>query len=203
MVQSVGSPYTNYGYPASPQQAAPVGNAPPAGYNAYQQDGWSGQTYAASAPVSMAASGSISSIVGDSSAASRMSLFFINSPQRLLSVGAGMGSVGRTFINLLAGNVPLFTSSAKAQQISTNVRHWISSADLVRTGASAFHTALLQDVGIWNARDLAMLVNPMDQSVLAQRLQAAAAARGTADFPTPQMVGSWVGAATQLPFYNF
>ena len=103
MVQAVGG--TNTYYPSTPTQGvAPV--APTGGTytGAYQTDAYSGTSYA---PTSMAASGTISSIVTDPKAASRFSLFMINSPQRLLSIGGGMGAIGRGFINLLAGNIPL------------------------------------------------------------------------------------------------
>lgn len=199
MVQAVGGPNPYYAYTPT-QGAAPVTTAGP-GYSAYQADAYSGASYA---PVSMAASGSISAIVTDPSAASRFSLFMINSPQRLLSIGGGMGSVGRAFLNLLAGNVPIFTSSAQRAEISNNVRLWLSSADLLRTGANPAQATCMQDVGIWKAQDLALYVNPGDQAVLAQRLAAAAAARGLmGSAPSAAQVGMWVQTALQVPKYNY
>lgn len=200
MVQAVGG--TNTYYPSTPTQGvspvAPTGN--PYG-SAYQTDAYSGTSYA---PTSMAASGTISSIVTDPKAASRFSLFMINSPQRLLSIGGGMGAIGRGFINLLAGNIPLFTSAADSYQISNNVRLWLSSADLVRTGAAPAQATLLQDIGIWKAQDLAIYVNPADQAVLAQRMAGAAAARGMVGMaPSAGQVGMWVQSAIQAPKYEY
>lgn len=199
MVQAVGGTSSYYTY-GSPTGAAPA--AATTGYApAYAMDAYSGAGYATT---SMAASGSISAIVSDPSAASRFSLFMINTPQRLLSVGGGMGVVGRAFLNLLAGNVPLFTSSAERAQISSNVRTWLSSADLVRTGAAPAQATLLQDVGIWSAQDLAVYVNPADQAVLAQRLAGAAGARGWGGVaPSAQQVGMWVATAVQVPKYTY
>lgn len=202
MVQAVGGSSGYYAY-----QSAPTGSAPATSYQTspspYQGDTYAGSSYYSSS-VSMAASGSISAIVGDPKAASRFSMFMINSPERLLKVGAGLGVVGRGFLNLLAGNVPLFTSSAQSAEISHNVRTWLSSADLVRTGASPTHALLLQDVGVWRAQDLALYVNPADQAVLASRLAGAAAARGLGQFtPSAQMVGSWVQVSHQLTHYNY
>ena len=199
MVQ-VGGTNSYYSYtPTQTTQYAAVAGAAPS--NPYQGDAYSGGSYYA--PASMAASGTITSIVSDPKAASRFSLFMINSPSRLLTVGAKFGVVGRAFLNMLAGNVPLFTSAAQSNEISNNVRTWISSADLVRTGANPTHAMLLQDVGIWNVQDLTVYVNPADQSVLAGRLAGAAAARGVMDVPNPQMVSSWVQTANQLPLYSY
>ncbi len=203
MVQSVGGQPSYYGY-APTQNGAPVAQTGAPGYaaSAYQTDAYSGASY--SNGVSMAASGSISSIVGDPQAASRFSLFMINSPERLLKVGGGMGVVGRAFLNLLAGATPIFTPAAQRAQISQNVRIWLSSADLVRTGPAPAQAALLQDVGIWRAQDLAVYGNPADQAVLAQRLAGAAAARGMVGAaPTPQQVGMWVISAQQVPKYSY
>lgn len=200
MVQTVGGSYTNYGWGYS---APGVQSAPATGgsQTAYRSDSYTPSAY-------MATTGStsyneLSSIITDPSAASRLSMFMINTPSRLLTVGAGWGSVGRFIVNVLSGNVPLVTSAQKQQEISSNVSRWISSADLVRTGASAFHATLLQDVGIWNVKDLSMITNPSDQGVLAQRLQMAASARGSSDFPNAGMVGSWVQSSIMLPKYNF
>ena len=201
MVQAVGAPSPQYGY-YPPQGTTSAQSVNPASYgSSYQQDAYSGGSYYAQ--TSSIASGAISAIVSDSSAASRFSMFLINTPDRLLKVGAGMGGVGRFFVNMLAGSVPLFTSSAKQQEVSNNVRGWLSSADLVRTGASPFHSNLLQDVGIWNAQDLSLYVNPADQGILTQRLMGAAAARGSGDVPNQSMVSNWVQLAIQLPKYNY
>ncbi|PKL76077.1 MAG: hypothetical protein CVV27_12120 [Candidatus Melainabacteria bacterium HGW-Melainabacteria-1] len=200
MVQAVGGTNAYYAYtPAQGSTAvAPAGGAYA---GAYQMDAYSGGSYGAT---SMAASGSISAIVGDPKAASRFSLFMINTPERLLKVGGGMGSVGRAFLNLLAGNVPLFTPSIQRAEIANNVRLWLSSSDLVRTGATPPQAILLQDVGIWKAQDLAVYQNPADQGVLAQRLAAAAGARGMVGMaPTLQQVGMWVQTAIQVPKYNY
>lgn len=201
MVQTVGNPYSNYnwGYTAPGGASAPVtGSSQPT----YRTDSYTPTAYSAS---SMGATSytALSSIINDPSAANRLGMFMINSPSRLLSVGAGWGSVGRFIVNVLSGNVPLVTSAQKQQEISSNVGRWISSADLIRTGASPFHATLLQDVGIWNVKDLAMIANPTDQGVLAQRLQMAASARGSGDFPNAMMVGSWVQSSIMLPKYNF
>lgn len=201
MVQGVGGQTPYYGY-APVQNGAPVATAGAPGYaSAYQTDAYSGGSYATA---SMAASGSISAIVGDPKAASRFSMFMINSPDRLLKVGGGMGVVGRAFLNLLAGATPLFTPSAQRAQISQNVRIWLSSADLVRTGPAPAQASLLQDLGIWRAQDLAVYSNPADQAVLAQRLAGAAAARGMVGVaPSPQQVGMWVNSAQQVPKYSY
>lgn len=201
MVQSVGSTNPYYAYSPTPPAGyvAPAGSPPP---TAYQADAYAGGNYYA--PVSMAASGSISAIVSDPSAATRFSLFMINSPERLLKVGGGMGAVGRGFLNLLAGNIPLFTSSAQRAQISNNVKVWISSADLMRTGASAMQSHLLHDIGIWKAQDLMVYQHPGDQAVLAQRMAGAAAARGVpAEAPSAQQVASWVQVANQVTKYDY
>lgn len=200
MVQAVGG--SSAYYPSTPTQGVvPVAPTGTSYTGAYQSDVYSGTSYA---PTSMAASGTISSIVTDPKAASRFSLFMINSPQRLLSIGGGMGAIGRGFINLLAGNIPLFTSAAESYQISNNVRLWLSSADLVRTGAAPAQATLLQDIGIWKAQDLAIYVNPADQGVLAQRMAGAAAARGMMGVaPSAAQVGMWVQTAIQAPKYEY
>lgn len=202
MVQGVSGSNPYYGY--APPTSGPVApaNVTAGQTTPYQNDAYAGNAYATT-NTSMAASGSISSIVSDPGAASRFSLFFINTPDRLLSVGAGLGAVGRGFLNLLAGNVPLFTSSARSAEISNNVRVWMSSADLMRTGANSNHAVLLQDVGIWKAQDLAVYYNPADQSVLSQRMAAAGAARGIMDIPSPAMINSFVQAANQVSHYDY
>lgn len=203
MVQGVNGSNPYYGYTSTPPTSASAPAATGAGVNPYQTDGYAGGSYYA-APVSMASAGTLSAIVSDAGTASRFSLFMINSPERLLKVGGGMGAVGRGFLNLLAGNIPLFTSSAQRAQISNNVQLWLSSADLVRTGANAIQATLLQDVGVYKAQDLALYTNPSDQGVLAQRLAGAAAARGMMDqAPPAQLVGAWVQAAVQAPKYNY
>ena len=201
MVQAVGGTSSYYGY--APTGTTTVGTTSTSStVNPYQTDAYSGGAYYA-AP-SMAASGSISSIVSDPAAASRMSLFLINTPERLLKVGAGLGVVGRFFVNMMAGSVPLFTSSAQQTQIKQNVFNWLSSADLLRVGATPNQTRFLQDSGIWNVQDLTLYVNPADQAVLAQRLAGAAAVRGmVAESPSAGQVATWVQAAIQLPKYSF
>lgn len=201
MVQAVGGSQPVYGYYPPQNTGAPQAMAQNPYGGAYQQDAYSGGAYYAQ--TSSIASGAISAIVSDPQAASRFNMFMINSPDRLLKVGAGLGGVGRFFVNMLAGSVPLFTSSAKQQEVNNNVRLWLSSADLVRTGANPTHATLLQDVGIWNVRDLTLYGNPSDQAVLTQRLAGAAAARGVMDMPNQGMVSSWVQASFQLPYYNF
>ncbi len=203
MVQAVNGSTNPYYGQTSTQSAYASAPAARGAVNPYQTDGYSGGSYYA-APMSMASTGTLSAIVSDSGAASRFSLFMINSPERLLKVGGGMGAVGRGFLNLLAGNIPLFTSSAQRAQISGNVQLWLSSADLVRTGANAIQATLLQDVGVYKAQDLALYTNPSDQGVLAQRLAGAAAARGVmGQAPPAQTVGAWVQAAVQAPKYNY
>lgn len=202
MVQAVGGSSSYYGY-APVQRAASVPTTSSAAVNPYLADSYTGgNDYYA--PMSMAAQGGIGSIVGDSAAASRLSAFLINTPERLLKVGAGLGVVGRFVVNVLSGSVPMFTSSAQQAQIKQNVFGWISSADLLRTGATPNQTRMLQDVGIWNVQNLTLYTNPADQAVLAQRLAGAAAARGLMmEAPNQGMVSAWVNAAMGLPKYNF
>lgn len=140
----------------------------------------------------------ISAVVDNPSVAKRLGWFLINSPSKLLSVGAGWGGIGRFFVNLIAGNVPIITSSAKAQQISNDVSRWIGKSDLLRTGADPISATLLQDVGIMNVNDLAMITNPVDQNVLHQRITMAASSRGVTP-PTFGMLVSWINTAIQLP----
>lgn len=203
MVQTVGSPpptYYNYGPQGAPSTQ---GAYPPQGANPYQMDGYSGQSYAMQSMQQGAVGVQLSSIVGDPKALSRMNMFMINSSDRLLKVGAGFGVVGRFFVNMLAGKVPLFTSSAQAQQVENNVSTWLSSADLVRTGSTPFQTSLLQNEGIWKTKDLQFIVNPTDQSVLASRLTAASAAKGQPQTITQGMVANWVAVAQTLTHYDF
>ncbi|MGE3727721.1 MAG: hypothetical protein AB7I41_19335 [Candidatus Sericytochromatia bacterium] len=201
MVQAVGGSSSYYGY-APVQRSASVTTVPSSTVNPYLADSYTGGSDYS--PMSMAAQGGIGAIVGDSAAASRLSAFLINTPDRLLKVGAGLGVVGRFFVNVLSGSVPMFTSSAQQAQIKQNVFGWISSADLMRTGASPNQTRMMQDVGLWNVQNLTLYTNPADQAVLAQRLAGAAAARGLMmEAPNQGMVSAWVNAAIGLPKYNF
>jgi len=135
----------------------------------------------------------------DPSLASRFSKFFLGSSNTILKLGSNW--LGRAFINLVAGNVPIFTSSQASLQISNNVSTWIARSDLVRTGATPYQSALLQDVGIRNVSDLATVQNPTDQSILASRISTASIARGQPIVVDQSIVSSWVSSAIQLPKY--
>lgn len=165
--------------------------------NPYSTDGYSNS-------VSTLGSGSnsfpVSQIIAESpSIASKFSRFFISSSSSLLRVGSN--SVGRFFLNMMAGNIPFITSKTVSTQISNSINVWVGRSDLVRTGMNPMQATLFQDAGIKNVTDLSLIGNPADQGVLAQMVNAAGAARGIPANVTPSQVSSWVAASQQLPKY--
>jgi len=135
----------------------------------------------------------------DPNLANRFSKFFLGSSNTLLKLGTNW--LGKAFINLIAGNVPLFTSNQASLQISNNISTWVSRSDLVRTGATPYQAALLQDAGIRNVNDLATVTNMTDQAILASRMTTASIARGQAIAVSPANVSAWVNSSLQLPKY--
>lgn len=131
--------------------------------------------------------------------AGKFNKFFIGSSSSLLKVGSS--SVGRFFLNMMAGNVPFFTNKTVSTQISNSISVWVGRADLVRTGMNPTEATLLQEAGIKNVTDLALIGNPSDQSVLAQMATAAGAAKGIPLQINQTQVSNWVTAAQQLPKY--
>ncbi len=131
--------------------------------------------------------------------AGKISRFFIGSSSSLLRVGSN--SVGRFFLNMMAGNVPFLTNKTVSTQISNSINVWVGRADLVRTGMNPTEATLLQEAGIKNVTDLSMIGNPSDQGVLAQMATAAGAAKGMPVIITQQQVSSWVANSQQLPKY--
>lgn len=188
--------YVNNGYPT--QGTAPT-NTTTGTNGAYRTDG-----YTATNSYSTLGSGStsypVSQIIAESpSIASKFSTFFISSSSSLLRVGSN--SVGRFFLNLMAGNVPFLTSKTVSTQISNSINVWVGRSDLVRTGMNPIEASLVQDAGVKNVTDLSMIGNPSDQAVLAQMINAAGAAKGIPVAITPMQVSGWVAAAQQLPKY--
>ena len=142
----------------------------------------------------------ISQIISEDPAlASKFSKFFLGTSDRLLRVGTNW--LGRFLVNIVAGNIPLFTSSTVSTQISNNVNLWIGRSDLVRAVGNPYNAILLQDVGIKNVNDLAVISNPSDQAVISQMMTAASANRGQPVFIDPMTVSGWVATAQQLPKY--
>lgn len=165
--------------------------------NIYGNDGY---TNSVSALGSGTNSYPVSQIIMESpSIASKFSKFFIGSSSSLLKVGSN--SVGRFFLNLMAGNVPFITSKTVSTQISNNINVWVGRSDLVRTGMNPIEASLFQDAGIKNVTDLSLIANPSDQGVLAQMVNAAGAAKGIPVAITPTQVANWVAASQQLPKY--
>lgn len=167
--------------------------------SAYGNDG-----FAPTTNYSMAASTILSYpisqiIMEDASLAGRYDTWFMGTSDKFLRVGSNW--LGKAFLNLLAGNIPLLTSSEKSTQISNNINLWLGRSDLVRTGATPFQSMLLQDTGIKNINDLAIVTNPADQTVLAQMMMAAAVNRGQTVYVDQPTINSWVIAAQQLPKY--
>lgn len=135
----------------------------------------------------------------DPALASRFGKFFLGTSDRLLRVGTNW--FGRFLVNMVAGNFPLFTSKTVSTQISNNVNLWIGRSDLVRAVGNPYSATLLQDVGIKNVNDLAVITNPSDQAVISQMMTAASAQRGQPVFINQMMVSGWVATAQQLPKY--
>lgn len=170
-----------------------VGGVPPTGSqstNPYNTDGYSNS-------VSTLGSGTnsfpVSQIISESpSIAGTFSKFFISSSSSLLRVGSN--SVGRFFLNMMAGNIPFITSKTVSTQISNSINVWVGRSDLVRTGMNPIQASLFQDAGIKNVTDLSMIGNPADQGVLAQMVNAAGAAKGIPVNVSPSQVSSWVAA---------
>ena len=151
------SPYVNTttGLPPA-NNVAPTTGVPPTNY---PTDGFSpSSSYAslASTPNSYP----LSQIMFEQpSLSSRMGTFFMGSSDSFLKVGTTW--IGRQFINLLSGNIPILTSKSAATQISNNINLWLGRSDLVRVGANPFEASLLQEVGVKNVNDLAILTNPV------------------------------------------
>jgi len=178
--------------------STPTASVPGTTFNAYRTDSFSPSANLSATTSTI--SYSISQIMmEDVSLSSRFNSWFIGTSDRFLRVGSNW--LGKAFLNLVAGNIPLLTSSEKSTQISNNISLWLGRSDLVRTGATPFQAMLLQDTGIKNINDLAIISNPADQAVLSQMVSAAAAARGQSVFVDPAMIGNWVSTAQQLPKY--
>lgn len=143
---------------------------------------------------------SISQLIAeDPSMANRFSTFFMGTSDRFLKVGSSW--LGKSVLNLLAGNIPILTSKTASTQISNNINAWLGRADLVRVGTTAYEASVLQDVGIKNINDLAAVTNPSDQAVVAQMMMAASASRGQPLMVQPSNVSTWVARAQSLPRY--
>lgn len=195
---SSSTPYVNnsYGTQNTSQTTPTAGTNNPAGY---KTDG-----YTSSTSYSTLGSGTnsfpVSQIISENpTIASKFSKFFIGNSGSLLRVGST--SVGRFFLNMMAGNVPFLTSKTVSTQISNSINVWVGRSDLVRTGMNPIEATLLQEAGIKNVTDLSMISNPSDQSVLAQMVNAAGAAKGIPVMITQPQVAGWVSAAQQLPKY--
>lgn len=157
-------------------------------------------TYNNSLSQSIISSYPISQIITESpSLASRFGTFFMSSSETFLKVGSNW--LGKSILNLLAGNIPLFTSTAVSTQISNNINTWLGRSDLVRTGMTPTHASIMQQIGIKNINDLAVITNPADQTVVAQMFNATATSTGVPLFVDPMTIASWVNTATQLPKY--
>mgnify|MGYP001559143999 CR=1 FL=1 len=135
----------------------------------------------------------------DPAAANKFSKWFIGSSNTMLKLGSNW--LGKFFVNLVAGNVPIFTSTSVSTQISNNVNLWIGRSDLVRANMTPYQAMLLQDVAIKNLTDLSVVTNPNDQAVLAQMVTAASVTRQQPIFVDAPTVASWVAAAQALPKY--
>lgn len=191
------TPYINNSTGGQPvSQSAPVNNSPNSGYRT--------DNYSATNPYSTLSSGGtsypVSQIISENpTIAGKFSKFFVGSSSSLLRVGSS--SVGRFFLNMMAGNVPFFTNKTVSTQISNSINVWVGRSDLVRTGMNPIEATLFQEAGIKNVTDLSMIGNPADQGVLAQMVTAAGAAKGIPVQITQSQVASWVAAAQQLPKY--
>jgi hypothetical protein len=135
----------------------------------------------------------------DPAAASKFSKWFIGSSNTMLKLGSNW--LGKFFVNLVAGNIPIFTSTSVSTQISNNVNLWVGRSDLVRANVTPYQAMLLQDVAIKNINDLSVVTNPNDQAVLAQMVNAASVTRGQPIFVDQPTVASWVATAQTLPKY--
>lgn len=147
---------------------------------------------AASAPSTAVA---VTAFVDDATIANRWSKLGINTNERLLAIGAS-SKLGRWCLKLLAGSVPLLTDSTKRQTIDTNVQAWLGQADLLRTGMQPVQAKVMQQVGVFSARDLANYANAYDQSVLLGRYATASGGYGV---PTSLQLAQWVSIAQSSP----
>lgn len=193
-----GTGFNPYVYNAgSPNQTGSTGTN--YNSNAYGSDGFSSSgSYSALSSGGM--SYPISQIMAeDPSLAGRFGKWFMGTSDRFLKVGTNW--LGRMFVNLVAGNIPLFTSRAESASISNNVNLWLGRSDLVRTGMTPYQATLLQDAGIQNVNDLSIVTNPGDQVVVAQMMTAASANRGYPIMVDQMMVSGWVSQAQQLDKY--
>lgn len=138
----------------------------------------------------------INLVVDDPSAASHLKFFFIGSASSLLKVGAS--PLGRSFLGLFAGAVPLFTPSAQASMIRSNVTMWVNRADMTRAGMDPMSAKVLQSAGVMGVADLARYASPMDQAMLAAKAAPIAAGMGIAP-PNAATISLWVRTAQQLP----
>jgi hypothetical protein len=142
----------------------------------------------------------ISQIISEDPAlASKFSKFFLSDSDRLLRVGTNW--FGRFLVNMVAGNIPIFTSKTVSTQISNNVNLWIGRSDLVRAVGNPYYASLLQDVGIKNVNDLAIISNPSDQAVISQMMSAVSAQKGAPVYIAPATVAGWNATAQALPKY--
>lgn len=187
--------YTNIGNAQPVVNVAP--STPPISNN-YPKDSFTTSGTYSATPT--AQSYPISQLMYESpSTASRLSSFFMDSSDKFLRVGSNW--LGRTFINMLSGNIPFITSSAVSTQVSNNINTWLGRADLVRTGANPYQAMLLQDVGVKNLNDLSALRNAQDQATVAQLMTNASISRGQPVTISPSNVTAWVTLAQQLPKY--
>lgn len=172
----------------------PVNNSPPT--QNYTPDAYSPtSTYgSASAPTSYPMS---QLMYEQPTLAGNFSRFFIDSSDKFLKMGSNW--LGKSVLNLMAGNIPFLTSKATSTQISNNINSWLGRADIIRAGVNPYQAILLQDVGVRNMTDLANIRNPQDQMTLSQMINGASATRGQPIFVSPANVTAWVTNAQQLP----
>lgn len=185
----------NPGYGTTPvQQTTGTSYTPTASYStdSYTSSVTTQTTGGTSYPVSQL-------ILEDPTMASKFSRFFISSSSSLLRVGSNW--LGKFMLNMMAGNIPLITSSSVSTQISNSVTLYVGRADLVRTGMNPIQAMAMQDAGIKNVTDLARITNPADQAVLAQMANAAGASRGFNPGITQMNVASWVSTSQGLTKY--
>ena len=142
----------------------------------------------------------ISQIITESpSLASKFGKLFMSNSETFLKVGSNW--LGKSILNLLAGNIPLVTSASVSTQISNNINTWLGRSDLVRAGMTPIHASIMQQIGIKNISDLAVIKNPGDQAVVSQMFNATAASNGLPIMIDPMTVSSWSNTASQLPKY--
>jgi hypothetical protein len=157
-------------------------------------------TYNNSLTQSIISSYPISQIITESpSLANRFSKFFMSNSETFLKVGSNW--LGKSILNLLAGNIPLITSKSVSTQISNNINIWLGRSDLVRVGMTPTHASIMQQIGIKNINDLSVITNPSDQTVVAQMFNSTATSIGIPLFVDAMTISSWVNTAKQLPKY--